>query len=68
MTYLYSTQKVTADLARLNTGADGSPPFAVVELNELAYLTFATPEEAYALRDACQQAGDMLAEAEGTAP
>jgi hypothetical protein len=65
--YLTVAQAVTAPRAQLNPGGEDQPPFVVVKLNKLAYLTFATPEAAYAVRDAVQLAGDMLANLEETA-
>jgi hypothetical protein len=67
MTILYSNREIRPDLAAwLNSGP---PPFAVVELtgDGMTTMTFATSAEAYAMRDAVQRAGDLLAEAEGGA-
>lgn len=62
--HLYLTQKVAAPSARLNPG--NGDPFAVVELcDDGTYMSIGTAEEAYALRDAFQRAGDLLA---GTRP
>lgn len=70
MTWLYSSRQLAEPRARLHPGGDGRPPFAVVELDEGGrdYISAATSAEAYAMRDAWQRAGDLLAEAEGTAP
>jgi hypothetical protein len=58
---LYTAQNVEVPNARLNPGDDTVPPFATVQLSNGTYIVIYTPEEAYALRDAFQQAGDALA-------
>jgi hypothetical protein len=67
--WLYSAQEVAAPHVYLNPGAKGSRQFAVVALtaDRLTTMTFHTAKEALAMRDACQRAADLLAEAEGTA-
>jgi hypothetical protein len=63
---LYSTGHLApVPAVSLNPGDGSGGPFTTVSLNPQTYLTFETPDEAYALRDACQLAGDMLAGAEG---
>lgn len=66
---LFSTQDTTAPKVQLNKGERTGSPFAVVYLNDVTYLSFTTPEEAFAMRDACDRAGHLLLDqAEGSAP
>lgn len=67
---LFSGQDIAGrPVVTLNPGHHRGRPFAVVELAEdgRTYMDISTSAEAYALRDAFQRAGDLLAEAEGAA-
>lgn len=67
---LFTSRAIQGFDVRLMPGQEHYAAFVTVELDDsrMSYLSFSTPAEAYALRDACQRAGDLLAEAEGTAP